>query len=674
MKKALLLFLSLSLFSLSASAQLFNWAKKMGGSSGDSGNSIAVDAWGNVYTTGTFQGTADFNPGPGTFNLTSSGNSDIFISKLDSAGNFIWARKMGGSLIDESYSIAVDDSGNVYTTGLFLGTSDFDPGTGTASLSAAGGTDIFISKLDSAGNFVWAKRIGSSADEHGRYIKTDTAGNIYLTGYFKGTVDFDPGAGIFNLTSAGDKDIFIAKLNAAGNFIWAKSMGGSLTDDGYAIAFDATGNILLSGFFQGTVDFDTGAAMFNVTASGSSDAFICKLTALGDFIWVKRFGGSGAVFITSMVLDAVGSIYTTGYLQGAADFDPGTGISNLASAGNNDIFISKLDTAGNFAWAKRMGGVANEAAFSMALSSEGNLYTTGYFYGTVDFDPGAGTANLTSAGSDDIFISKLDTAGNFKWARRMGGNSTDRGFSMAIDASDNIYTTGFFYSTADFDPALTAFNLTSAGSGDAYVHKMAACINSYSTDVHTACSSYTWIDGVTYTASNNTATYTLPNAIGCDSIITLNLTITQPDSVTDTQTACDSFTWIDGNTYTSNNNSATFTLTNAAGCDSVVTLNLTIRNSSSGTDIQSACNAYTWIDGNTYTTSNNTATFTLQNAAGCDSVVTLNLTIKQNTTGVDVQNACGRFTWIHGITYTASNNTATHTLTNAAGCDSVVTL
>ena len=196
------------------------------------------------------------------------------------------------------------------------------------------------------------------------------------------------------------------------------------------------------------------------------------------------------------------------------------------------------------------------------------------------------------------------------------------------------------------------------------------------TDTQIACDSYTWIDGNTYTTSNNTATFTLTNAAGCDSIVTLDLTINGSTTGTDVQTACDSYTWIDGNTYTTSNNTATFTLSNAAGCDSVVTLDLTINNSTTGTDVQTACDSYTWIDGNTYTSSNNTATFTIANGAtnGCDSIVTLDLTILNSTTGTDVQTACGSYTWIDGNTYTASNNTATFTVPNAAGCDSIITL
>lgn len=202
------------------------------------------------------------------------------------------------------------------------------------------------------------------------------------------------------------------------------------------------------------------------------------------------------------------------------------------------------------------------------------------------------------------------------------------------------------------------------------------------TSVQSACNTFTWIDGNTYTSNNNSATYTFTGgaANGCDSIVTLDLTINQPGIGMDVQTACSAYTWIDGNTYTSSNNSATYTFTGAAanGCDSIVTLDLTINQPATGTDIQSACNSYTWIDGNTYTSSNNSAMFTLTGAAsnGCDSIVMLDLTINQPTTGVDVQTACSAYMWIDGNIYTSSNNIATFILTGAAanGCDSIVTL
>jgi hypothetical protein len=283
---------------------------------------------------------------------------------------------------------------------------------------------------------------------------------------------------------------------------------------------------------------------------------------------------------------------------------------------------------------------------------DGNTYTS---------SNNSATYTLTNAASCDSVVTLNLTI-----------NSPATGTDIQTACNSYTWIDGNTYTSSNNSATYT---LTNAAGCDSVV-TLNLTINSPTTgtDIQTACNSYTWIDGNTYTSSNNSATYTLTNAAGCDSVVTLNLTINSPTTGTDIQTACNSYTWIDGVTYTSSNNSATYTLTNAAGCDSVVTLNLTINSPATGTDIQTACNSYTWIDGNTYTSSNNSATYTLTNAAGCDSVVTLNLTINSPATGTDIQTACNSYTWIDGNTYTASNNTATHTLTNAAGCDSVVTL
>ena len=410
MKTAKNIFFSIALSALlltSAYAQTFTWAKSMGGTSGDRGYSIATDASGNVYTTGYFAGTADFDPGAGTFNLTSAGYNDIFISKLDAFGNFVYAKSMGGTSNDEGISIALDASGNVYTTGDFGGTVDFDPGLGIFNLTSAGSPDIFISKLDASGNFLWAKAMGGTDLDRGFSLSFDASGNVYTTGDFGGTADFDPGAGTFNLTSAGYEDIFISKLDISGNFVWAKSMGGTDYDVGYSIALDASSNVYTTGYFQGTADFDPGTGTFNLTSTGSEDIFISKLDASGNFVYTKSMGGTGTDHGHSIAIDASGNVYTTGYFYDIADFDPGTGTFNLTSVGYDDIFISKLDASGNFVYAKSMGGTSNDYGYSIALDASGNVYTTGVFYGTADFDPGAGTFNLTSAGTYDIFVHKM---------------------------------------------------------------------------------------------------------------------------------------------------------------------------------------------------------------------------------------------------------------------------
>ncbi len=472
MKKSILI-TTLALFGLSniAYTQNFEWAKGMGGASGDGGTSIAIDASGNVYTTGTFAGTADFDPGAGTFNLTSAGMEDIFISKLDASGNFLWAKRMGGASGDGGTSIAIDGSGNVYTTGGFSVTADFDPGAGTFNLTSVGNFDIFISKLDASGNFLWAKALGGTSADYGLAIALDGSDNVYTTGYFQVTADFDPGTGTFNLTSAGGTDIFIFKLDGSGNFVWANRMGGTSGDYGYSIALDGSGNVYTTGYFQVTADFDPGTGTFNLTSAGSTEIFISKLEGSGNFVWANRMGGTSQDEGHSIALDVSGNVYSTGFFNGTVDFDPGAGTFNLTSAGY-DIFISKLDASGNFVWAKGISGTSTEDGRSITLDGSGNVYTTGYFQGTADFDPGAGTFNLTSAGLDDIFISKVDASGNFLWAKRMGETGNDYGRTIALDGSGNVYTTGFFNETVDFDPDAGTFNLTSVGSADIFVVRL----------------------------------------------------------------------------------------------------------------------------------------------------------------------------------------------------------
>lgn len=449
----------------------FAWASALGGSAFEAVNNVTVDGAGNVYTTGYFLLSADFDPDAvDTFELFSAGSRDIFISKLDSNGDFVWARRIGGTGNDESYSVVVDAAGNVYTTGYFEGTVDFDPGVGTSNLTTAGGTDTFVLKLDSNGDFVWAKSIRGTNNSGGIGIALDNSGNVHTVGYFSGTVDFDPGAGTINLASAGSFDVFVLKLDNSGDYVWAKRMGRTLSDFPSAIALDASGNVHTTGTFEGTnVDFDPGVGTAYLSSAGSKDIFVSKLDSSGDFVWAKKLGGTDFDYVNSIAVDASENVYTAGRFKSTADFDPGAGASNLTSAGDADIFVSKLDSSGDFVWAKRMGGTGYDEANGIALDALGNVYTAGEYLGTADFDPGAGTSELTSAGNRDIFVSKLDSSGDFVWAQGLGSTGSDRSDAMAADASGNVYATGTFQSTVDFDPGAGTSNLTSVGSSDIFV-------------------------------------------------------------------------------------------------------------------------------------------------------------------------------------------------------------
>ena len=679
------LLLTILIFTLAENtfAQKFEWARHVGGTKSEDGKDLVIDDSGNLYVTGYFEGTVDFDPSSRVSNLTSNGNWDIFILKLNVKGDFVWVKQFGSSNIDEGHSIALDDSGNIFCTGNFRGTLDFDPSSGTAMRTPIGVTDCFVLKLDNAGNFEWVKQFGGSLGVNGLSISLDNRGNIYTTGQFNGTADFDPSTGTSNLTGFGDRDIFVSKLNALGNFIWVRQMGGSGWDQSQSIEIDVSGNVYTTGHFAGTSDFDPSSSTYNLTSNSFSDIFISKLDSLGNFVWALKFGTIDNNNSNSIVSDADGFIYTTGRFQGTVDFDPGFRTFNLTSAGNSDAFVLKLSATGSFVWVKQFSGTQGVQGNSIHLDGFGNVFSIGNFTGTVDFDPGSATKSLTSNGQYNIYISKLNDRGNFVWVKQLGGlnHISISGKSIEIDDSGNIFTTGYFDNVADFDPGIDTLNHTSKGSYDVFIHKISLCY-SKSTDIKTACNSYKWIDGKTYTQNNNTATFRIiGKAFGeCDSLVTLNLTIINSPTGIDTQIACDSFKWIDEKTYKLSNNTAQFKILGGAvnGCDSIVKLNLTILNSSTGTYTQTSCNSFKWIDGITYTSSNDSATYTIVGGAknGCDSIVKLNLTILNSPIGNDIKTACNSYKWIDGITYISSNDSATYTIVGGAknGCDSIVKL
>lgn len=474
-KKILFFILSgfLSILPLKAQVEL-NWVKSFNGVGNDLGTSITVDRFGNVYTIGYFTGVVDFDPDVSTYNLSadSNWNADIFISKLDSNGSFKWAKSIGGKGTDIGWSSTVDYDGNIYFSGYFKDTVDFDPDTTVFNLISNAGDDVFICKLDFNGDFVWAKSFGGSNNDNGLSITIDTLGNIYTTGYFFGTVDFDPSPSTYNLTSAGSLDVFILKLDVDGNFIWVKSLSGTNYISAYSISIDSKSNIYVAGTFYGTIDFNPDTPTFNLTSAGNNDIFISKLDSNGNFIYANKIGGTNQEIGLAAACDKTGNAYLTGSFVGSFNFTPLNGDSTLTSKGDYDILIAKIDTLGRIVWIKNIGGIYADYGFSIAVDINENIYTTGWFNETADFDPNIGVYNLSSLGGKEIFISKLNTNGSFVWATRIGGLNWDESRAIKLDELGHIYLTGSFQETVDFDPDTTVFNLTSATGDDVFVLKL----------------------------------------------------------------------------------------------------------------------------------------------------------------------------------------------------------
>jgi hypothetical protein len=394
------------------------WVRTIEQDNGIYGNGIVLDDVGNIYTTGEFRGTVDFDPGDDTYNVeVTDGGLSLYILKLNNDGEFLWVKVLdsnnGGNNFVET--IALDAARNVYISGEFLPELDFDPGVDTYFLPVEEGSDLFIEKLDTDGNFLWAKAIEvSDYSKKTKAMVTDLDENIYTTGYFSGTADFDPSVAEYEQTAVAYNDVFIQKLDSNGDFEWAVTMGGSVSENSSDITLDSNGNIYSLGKFRYSIDFDPSEATYYLTSNGSYDIYVQKLDPDGNFIWAKSFGGPGSDGGNAIALDLFDNIYISGGFFETADFDPSDAIYSGVSVGDMDIFILKLDENGDFKWVQTKGGIEHDIGIDISLDNQGNVYTTGVFRESVDFNPEGDPLVLSSNGENDVFITKLsqDALGN----------------------------------------------------------------------------------------------------------------------------------------------------------------------------------------------------------------------------------------------------------------------
>ncbi|MEO0934789.1 MAG: SBBP repeat-containing protein, partial [Cyanobacteria bacterium J06641_2] len=386
-----------------------DFAKNFGGEFSDDGFGIDVDKEGNIYLAGAFSFediTLD------DIKLENSGSSDAFVVKLDKTGKVIWAEKIGGSSNDAAYGIKVDEAGNPFVTGSFRNTATF------------GSSDMSEEKEES--EIPVAERIsGDSTNqipENPSLISNPEETN-------------NPTKDSFNLASGGSPDGFITKFDTNGKVQWVKQFGGKDFQDsafGEGITLDSQGNSYVTGTFKDEIKFGE----LELTSNGSNDGFVTKYNADGTVAWANNFGGDAFDKGSEIAVDAAGNSYVTGLFKNSATF----GSFTLNGGTKNDIFVTKLDDAGNFKWAKNFGGTVDDKGNGITVDKLGNTFITGSFRSTASF----GDTSLKSNGLSDGFITKLDTEGNVKWAKKFGGKSNDEGFGITLDESENIYLTGSF--------------------------------------------------------------------------------------------------------------------------------------------------------------------------------------------------------------------------------------
>lgn len=526
----------------------FVWAKLL--FSQDYNNRIVdikVDAQDNVYILGKFTGTVDFDLGPNTFFMTTSNNAteQLFVEKMDSNGHFLWAKTIDnatGNTINPSFSVS--DNGHVMIIDAFVGTVDFDPGMGTFFMSS-NVTNTYLLMLNTLGDFLWAKQFSGGINSGVRVV-SDAQQNIYLVGRFVDSMDANPNLGVYTLIGASsNNNLYVIKLNSNADFVWAKyftvfNPGSTLVVSD--LMLDLQQQVIFSGYFSDSVNFNTTLNPDVHLSNGAVDAFISKMDSAGNYVWTKTFGGILSDNVSQIICDSLGYYYLLGIYTGVVDFDPSpNGIYNLSTLPNGGFsYISKLDSLGNFKQAWSFGTNGNTGAIgasAMAKDDADQIVLTGRYSGTHDFNPGAGVFNMTSPpglGGNHMFIAKYNFCGN------------------------------------------------------------------YSNVTYTYCDSANlW--GTTYTASTHFVK--LFSAVnGCDSNLNVDLKIKHSTSDTLFQTACKSFT-INNNTYNTSGYHVQ-TYANVLGCDSFFVVSLTLQNTGNTSISQSADTlkalplgyTYQWID------------------------------------------------------------------------------
>ncbi|WP_343634871.1 hypothetical protein [Fluviicola sp.] len=663
----------------------------------------------------------------GTFSSASGANDDILSIDIQLDGkilvggdftiyqNFVvpqLARLNGDGTFDSSFGlsgITIATSGIqvksivVQTDGKILAGGDLPVVAGFSSNQ--------IIRLNSNGSNDNSFNVGGGANDEILTTALQPDGKILIGGYFSW----------YNESFKK----YLARLNANGTVDTSFNASASFSDIVSSILVQPDGKILVGGWFQ-VYDGDSVRRLVRLNSNGTRDMSFNTGTGFNSSIYTMTLQPDGKILVGGYFTNYNGvTVGRITRLNTNGTIDNSFNCTSLANGGVNSIGLQsdgkilvggtfgtyygsatnkiiRLNSDGTIDLSFNVGNGFNAEVSSILVQPDDKILVGGWF---TSYSNGNSTNKLT----------RLNTDGSRDLTFNVASGANNTILSIGLEPNGKIIIGGTFQtfngipsngiarleSDGSYDPSFSIGNgfisanqyqrinsiilqpdgkkILAAGEfmqydgfGNNRIARILNCVQTFGTQTVSACGPYTWMDGVTYTQSNNTATFNLLNSTGCDSIITLNLTILA-DSVIDNQTACTSYTWIDGNSYYASTDTPTVVLQNAFGCDSIIILHLTIL-SDSVNDTQVACNSFTWIDGNTYYSSTNTPTFVLQNVAGCDSIITLHLTILNSSLSTETESTCGSFTWpVNGQTYTSSGQYI-DTIPNAAGCDSIITL
>lgn len=600
--------------------------------------------------------------------------------------NTDWGISLGENSDDFCLGTASDDSNNVYILGSFRGAVDFDPGPGKQFRSSVNFYDFFLLKLNGAGDFIWVRTFGNVSVPHTGSICLKN-GVVYIAGNISDSADYDPGPSVSKLHVNGNEGSFVMSLNADdGSFNWAKVLSSNYYMRASSVIVDKNNELYVAGNFRGTVDFDPGNKNYPISSNNPQhwNTYILKLESDATFIWVKTFASDYHNECRKIV--ASGShIYIHGTYRDSLDLDPDTSKNAqniVAEQGGMDHFIVKLTYNGSFVSGYSLGGSRYETAYGIAIDKDMNIYLTGSFSDTSDFHPGAAQYRLISHGGEDVYIQKLDSNLNFKWARSFGSVRNDIAYDIKTDDFGNSYTVGIFNGTVDFDPDTSSYIVQSQNQTtfvekldkDGNFSRVKTMKTNYLTigkNIHLDRSGDFYISGHFLGTIQNDLDSSF-SSVGRYDIFVQRFIIGPRDTSYNEVVSCDSFTWINNKTYYQSSFGDHVLYKNARGYDSMVILDLTINSSTESAMQISTCYSFESPSGKLWAASGSYKD-TIVNSVGCDSIITVNLTILESTTDTIALTSCDHLISPGGKLWTRSG-IYSDTIANSVGCDSFITV
>lgn len=386
----------------------FLWAQYIGGPDMDYSFDITLANDGGVIVVGSGGDQCDLDPGTGTNILTTTNLRESFVAKYASNGAYEWGNFPTSSGSDNiATNVTTDNDGNIIVVGSFSTTMDIAGPTGPITLTSNGGNDGYVWKLNSTGVTQWVYSYGGTSSEESGGIACDSDGNVYFGARFAETIDFDPTGGFLNVTSNGNVDAVIGKLNGMGEIQWAHGFGSTSAtsfDNLMGVGVDSNDDIYAFGAFKDSINLNFGAGVNSHISNGNTDNYLLKIDPDANYIWSVSYGGTGGCEAHDLAIDEFDNVYVTGSVAGLTDFDPSANVNELNTATVSGTYFSKFSVDGTYKFTGAYGGASLNRAESVSVDNNGNVLLSGMFGNTHFFTP---TDSIVTEGSQDQFVAKF---------------------------------------------------------------------------------------------------------------------------------------------------------------------------------------------------------------------------------------------------------------------------